>query len=63
MVALIAMMKAPCGHQPKATRAESGSNSRIKNLLMHCGWSWAGATICPYIGKSWFHIVSKRCKS
>jgi hypothetical protein len=57
MVSRIAMMKALRGHQP------SGSNSRIKNLLMHCGWSWAGATICPYIGKSWFHIVSKRCKS
>jgi hypothetical protein len=57
MVSLIAMMKALRGHQP------SGSNSRIKNLLMHCGWSWAGATICLYIGKSWFHIVSKRCKS
>jgi hypothetical protein len=63
MVPRIAMMKALCGHQQKAARVENGSNSPIKNLLMHCGWSWAGATICPYIGKSWFHIVSKRSKS
>ena len=63
MVPRIAMMKALRGLQQKAARVENGSNSPIKNLLMHCGWPWAGATICPYIGKSWFHIVSKRSKS
>jgi hypothetical protein len=39
MVTRIAMMKALYGHRPTAARAENGSNSRIKNLLMHCGWS------------------------
>jgi hypothetical protein len=39
MVPRVAMMKALYRHQPKAARAENGSNSRIKNLLMHCGWS------------------------
>jgi hypothetical protein len=46
-----------------ATLAKQEANSRIKNLLMHCGGSWAVATICPYVSKSWFHVVKKRCKS